>query len=101
MPSCGVRRLSSAWDFLQGILGISGKFCSWIVIAQTGAEMTLSNIPAGRENVSDPAVNPWSRQFWNLTEQGQIFRRDKDIADRLARAAGHKDAMSSRLKTAK
>ena len=45
--------------------------------------------------------NPWSRQFWNLAEQGQIFKRDKDKADRLARAAGHKDAMTARIANAK
>jgi hypothetical protein len=46
-------------------------------------------------------VNPWSRQFWNLTEQGQIFKRDKDKANRLAQAAGHKDALSARRENAR
>ena len=51
--------------------------------------------------VNDEPANPWSRQHWNLTSQGQIYRQDKAEADRLAKAAGHKDAMSARLKTAK
>jgi hypothetical protein len=43
----------------------------------------------------------WSRQHWNLTRQGQIYRKDKAEADRLAKAAGHNDGMSARLKNAK
>ena len=50
---------------------------------------------------TDDPPNPWSRQYWNLTEQGQTFKRDKDKADRLARAAGHKDALSARIANAK
>lgn len=46
---------------------------------------------------TDDPPNPFSRQFWNLTERGQIFKRDKDRADRLARAAGHRDALSARI----
>ena len=52
-------------------------------------------------NVNDEPVNPWSKQYWHLTRQGQIYRQDKAEADRLAQAAGHKDALSARLKTAK
>jgi hypothetical protein len=49
-------------------------------------------------NVNDVPVNPWSRQHWNVTRQGQIYRQDKAAADRLAQAAGHTDAFSARLK---
>jgi hypothetical protein len=47
------------------------------------------------------AGNPWSKQFWHLTNQARIIKRDQAEADRLARAAGHRDALSARLKTAK
>ena len=47
------------------------------------------------------APNPWSKQYWNLTHQVQIYKRDQAEADRRARAAGHKDAATSRLKNAR
>jgi hypothetical protein len=47
------------------------------------------------------APNPWSKQHWNLTNQVQIYKRDQAEADRLARAAGHKDALSARVANAK
>ena len=47
------------------------------------------------------APNPWSKQHWNLTNQAKIFNRDQAEADRLARAAGHKDALSARVKNAR
>ena len=51
---------------------------------------------AATVNVND--VNPWSKQHWNLTHQGQIYKRDQAEANRLAQAAGHKDALSARFK---
>ena len=45
--------------------------------------------------------NPWSKQHWNLTRQGQIYRQDKPKAMRMAQAAGHKDPISARLVNAK
>jgi hypothetical protein len=51
-------------------------------------------------NVGD-APNPWDREHWNLTHQGQIYRRDQAEANRLAQAAGHKDALSARVGNAK
>ena len=56
--------------------------------------------PSGaRVNVND--VNPWSKQHWNLTDQGQIYKRDRDKAMRMTQAAGHKDALSARFESAK
>jgi hypothetical protein len=52
-------------------------------------------------NVNDPPINPWSKQHWNLTLQVQIYKHDQAKAKRLAQAAGHKDALSARLKSAK
>jgi hypothetical protein len=46
------------------------------------------------------APNPWDREH-NLTHQGQIYRRDQAEANRLARAAGHKDARTARFANAK
>jgi phenylalanyl-tRNA synthetase alpha subunit len=34
--------------------------------------------------------NPWSKEHWNLTEQGRIFREDPERARQLAAAAGVK-----------
>jgi len=45
--------------------------------------------------------NPWSKQFWNRTSQGRLFKQDRAQADRYARAAGHKDALSSSFENAK
>jgi hypothetical protein len=47
------------------------------------------------------APNPWSTQHWNLTRQVQIYKRDRAEADRLAQAAGHKNALSARVGNAK
>ena len=52
-------------------------------------------------NLNDEPVNPWSRQHGNLTRQGQIYREDKAEADRLAQLAGHKDALSARVRNAR
>jgi hypothetical protein len=62
---------------------------------------TCSSSSAVRRSVSKPYSNPWTKAHWQLTSQARIIMRDRAEADRLARAAGHKDAMSSRLKTAK
>jgi hypothetical protein len=51
--------------------------------------------------VSNASPNPWSRQNWNLTGQAKIFKRYQAEAIRLARAAGHRDALSSRFENAK
>jgi hypothetical protein len=52
-------------------------------------------------DVGDAPANPWLKQHWNLTHQVQICKRDQAEANRLARAAGHKDATSARLKNAR
>jgi len=52
-----------------------------------------------RPNVNE--ANPWSKQHWNLTHQGQIYKRDHAQATRLAHAAGHKDPISARFENAK
>jgi len=51
--------------------------------------------------VDDAPMNPWSKQQWNLTGQAKIFKRDQAEANRLAQAAGHKDARSARFKNAR
>ena len=56
---------------------------------------------AARVNVGDAPANPWSNQHWNLTRQGQIYRQDQAEANRLAQAAGYKDALSARFESAK
>ena len=52
-------------------------------------------------NPNDAPLNPWLKQNWNLTHQAQIYKRDQAEADRLAQAAGHKDALSARRENAK
>jgi len=47
------------------------------------------------------ASNPWSKQYWHLTSQARIILLDRAEADRLARAAGHKDWLSARVKNAR
>jgi len=56
---------------------------------------------AAATNVNETPMNPWSKQHWNLTRQGQIYKRDRDKAMRMAQAAGHKDALSARFENAK
>jgi len=62
----------------------------------------MSQLPKWHDTATvNSAVNPWSRQHWNMTRQGQIYRQDQAEADRLAQAAGHKDALSARVKNAR
>ena len=53
------------------------------------------------EGADDAPLNPWLKQHWNLTHQVQIYKRDQLEANRLAQLAGHRDALSARLKNAK
>lgn len=46
-------------------------------------------------------VNPFSHDGWNMTKQGQLMQSDPARADRLAKAAGHKDAESANTRPAK
>ena len=39
--------------------------------------------------------NPFTHEHWNMTKQGQLMQSDPSRADRLAKAAGHKDAESA------
>jgi len=47
------------------------------------------------------APNPWSKEHWNLTEQCQIYKRDRAMGIRLAQAAGHADVLTARRENAK
>jgi len=51
-------------------------------------------------DVNETPVNPWSKQHWNLTRQGQIYKQDHAKALRLAQAAGHKDPIGARFEHA-
>jgi hypothetical protein len=65
-------------------------------------KMTYPNSPHGsNDEANDAPMNPFSREGWNLTGQAKIFNRDQAEADRLARAGGHRDAATSRLKNAR
>jgi len=50
---------------------------------------------------SGALLNPWSKRHWNLTHQVQVYKRDQVEANRLAQLAGHKDALSARVKNAR
>lgn len=39
--------------------------------------------------------NPWSKDGWNMTEQGRIYLADPAKAEQLAKAAGHKQALGA------
>lgn len=42
----------------------------------------------GGIDINNGEANPWSGDSWNVTQQGQILRKDRDLAARLAKAAG-------------
>lgn len=46
-----------------------------------------SNPAGGDSDGNDPAKNPWSKEHFNLTEQGNIMRADPAKAERLRKAA--------------
>jgi len=54
---------------------------------------------AATEN--DAPMNPWSKEHWNLTEQGRIYKHDPAQGLRMAQAAGHRDVLTSRRENAK
>jgi hypothetical protein len=56
---------------------------------------------ASNHEANDAPMNPFSRKGWNLTGQAKIFKHDPAEANRLAQAAGHKDAPTSRFKNAR
>jgi hypothetical protein len=57
--------------------------------------------PGWPATATDDAPNPWSKRHWNLTQQGHIYKLDRDKAMRMAKAAGHRDVLSARLENAK
>jgi hypothetical protein len=59
---------------------------------------TASSCAAGW---SPPAAVAFSKQNWNLTRQAQIYKLDQAEANRMAQAAGHRDALSARFANAK
>ena len=42
----------------------------------------------GGTGLGQGEANPWKAETWNATTQGQILRRDRDLATRLAKSAG-------------
>jgi hypothetical protein len=46
-------------------------------------------------------ANPWTKANWNSTVQAQVWKGDAAKADRLAKAAGHKQALGARAEDAK
>lgn len=44
----------------------------------------------GSGEEDDDEKNPWTKEHWNLTEQGKILKRDKSLADKFKTAAGKK-----------
>ena len=42
----------------------------------------------GGTGLGQGEANPWKADTWNVTQQGQILNRDRDLATRLAKAAG-------------
>jgi hypothetical protein len=77
--------------------------------------MSESNVPPSKNDgvevyvrgpgwpcaVNDAPVNPWRKASWNLTDQVKVLKSDPAEAMRLARAAGHRDALSARVENAK
>lgn len=42
----------------------------------------------GGTGLGQGEANPWKAETWNVTQQGQILTRDRELATRLAKAAG-------------
>lgn len=45
--------------------------------------------------------NPWSKDNWNMTEQGRLMETNPDKAKQLAKQAGHDDPATARKQNAK
>jgi len=72
----------------------------FLVPAQgSGAQGSESG--SGRKDSTNLANNPYSKAAWNMTNQAQVFKADKAKADRLAKSAGHADALSAKMELAK
>jgi len=59
-------------------------------------DKSMEKLNEPSDAVLSNAPNPWSKKYWHLTNHARIMLRDRG-ADRLARAAGHKDAPSASL----
>ncbi len=63
-----------------------------------GADASGSDSKGGKGvNVLD---NPYRKSGWNMTQQSAIYRTDSERANRLAKIAGHKDAVTARFEGA-
>jgi len=51
---------------------------------------------AGSRGGTKITSNPWSKDGWNMTEQGRIYQADSSKAEQLAKAAGHDSALGAR-----
>ncbi len=43
---------------------------------------------AGGGTINKFPHNPWTKQYWNMTDQGKIVRENRNKADQMAKAAG-------------
>src|SRR5262249_2034373 len=70
------------WSTVSNICAVSQH--SQRARAKAAAASPTVLVHVATVNVND--VNPWSKQHWNLTHQGQIYRQDQPEANRLAQA---------------
>ena len=65
---------------------------AWLTAKQTGHPYLWPEAQGagatGSGNAGGVSKNPWSREHWNVTEQGKQMQSDKGKAERLAEAAG-------------
>jgi len=55
------------------------------------AEFAKHNyVPGGTQQTGKTTKNPWTKEQWNLTEQGKLFIQDPEKAKQLAAQAGYK-----------
>lgn len=56
----------------------------------------------GRASPGGGTGNPWSKEDWNMTQQGAVIReKGAEAADRMAKSAGHKAAIGALRRNAK
>ena len=67
------------------------KFIDKEVQKRVEAEFAKHNYnPGGTQKSTSGEKNPWSKEHWNLTEQGRLLVKDPEKAKQMAAQAGHK-----------
>ena len=59
---------------------------AWLRSLKTEADFYFSDSDQGQQTAG--AKNPWTKEYWNLSRQAEVYRESPDAAAKMAEAAG-------------